>query len=511
MSKFQLVALLMGCLLVAVPFSRNSASAAADEGDDDDDADDVVVLTTKNFDSVIAGSKFALVEFYAPWCGHCKSLAPHYSKAATILKASDPSVVIAKVDATVESELGTKFDVKGYPTLKWFIDGELASDYNGGRDTDGIVSWIKKKTGPFAITVETTESLEELEDDHPVLMVAYFKSLEGAEYEEFKSVALKTEDVPFVQTTDAAVAAAAGLEKPGISAVKNFVGEAREVVAFTGSLTAVEIKTFVTAEKLPLTIEFTQGNSDKIFNSGIKKQIIFWGSAADLSAESTSFASVRAVAKALKGQLVFVTANNEGESHEPITNYFGLKGAASPVIMGFHMEKNKKFRYTGELTEAALSAFANSVLDDTAKADYKSAPIPEEPEDGGVTVVVGKNFDDIVMDPSKDVLLEVYAPWCGHCKKLEPIYKKLAKRFSSVDTVVIAKMDGTENEHPEVEAKGYPTILFYPAGKKTPIPFDGGDRSLKALTKFIKKHAESEYELPKKGDKDDESNDKDEL
>jgi protein disulfide-isomerase A1 len=81
--------------------------------------------------------------------------------------------------------------------------------------------------------------------------------------------------------------------------------------------------------------------------------------------------------------------------------------AAYLQVMGFHMEKNKKFKYTGELTEAALSAFATSVLDDTAQADFKSASIPEEPEDGGVTVVVGKNFDDIVMDQSKDVLLEV--------------------------------------------------------------------------------------------------------
>ncbi len=98
----------------------------------------------------------------------------------------------------------------------------------------------------------------------------------------------------------------------------------------------------------------------------------------------------------------------------------------------------------------------------------------------GVAIIVGKNFESIVMDAKKDVLLEVYAPWCGHCKKLEPIYKKLAKRFASVESVVIAKMDGTENEHPNVEAKGYPTILFFPAGdSKTPITFDGGDRSLK--------------------------------
>jgi thiol-disulfide isomerase/thioredoxin len=68
----------------------------------------------------------------------------------------------------------------------------------------------------------------------------------------------------------------------------------------------------------------------------------------------------------------------------------------------------------------------------TPQADYKSAPIPEEPTDGGVTVVVGKTVESIVFDADKDVLLEVYAPWCGHCKQLEPIYKKLAKRFAKV-------------------------------------------------------------------------------
>ena len=97
-----------------------------------------------------------------------------------------------------------------------------------------------------------------------------------------------------------------------------------------------------------------------------------------------------------------------------------------------------------------------------------------------MTVVVGKNFEDVVKDPKKDVLLEVYAPWCGHCKSLEPIYKKLAKRFEKVDSVVIAKMDGTENEHADVDVKGFPSIMLFTAEKGAkPVVFDGGDRSLK--------------------------------
>lgn len=68
-------------------------------------------------------------------------------------------------------------------------------------------------------------------------------------------------------------------------------------------------------------------------------------------------------------------------------------------------------------------------------------------------------------DPGSLLPRSLHHRWCGHCKKLDPIYKKLAKRFKTVDSVVIAKMDGTENEHPDIEVKGFPTIIFYPAGK----------------------------------------------
>ena len=118
----------------------------------------------------------------------------------------------------------------------------------------------------------------------------------------------------------------------------------------------------------------------------------------------------------------------------------------------------------------------------------KSQPVPKK--QGVVKTVVGKSFDKIVKDPTKDVLIEFYAPWCGHCKSLAPIYKELAKKYKSDKKLVIAKIDATANDYPdEYATSGYPTIYFAPAdNKEEPIKHDGG-RELEDLEEFISQHA----------------------
>jgi len=109
-----------------------------------------------------------LVEFYAPWCGHCKSLAPEWSKAAVKLEGGN--IPLAKVDATAATGLAKVNEIKGFPTIKYFARGK-GSEYNGGRTQSEIVSWVNKKSGPAYKTVATEAHLEALKEQNDVTVV----------------------------------------------------------------------------------------------------------------------------------------------------------------------------------------------------------------------------------------------------------------------------------------------------------------------------------------------------
>lgn len=492
--------LIFACLLVAAPLAR---------AEEDVDEKDVVVLTDKNFNETIAKHKFALIEFYAPWCGHCKSLKPVYAEAATKIKEVDAEVLIAKVDATEEKDLGTRFSVAGFPTLKWFVDGEPALDYNGGRSVDDIVNWVKKKTGPATTVLESTADLEKAKEAQ-VSLFAFFEKFGGDEHDAFEAFAAKTDDASFFKTTDAEIAKAVGIVKAaGYAAGRNFPDFGFETVAGEGhaalegdAALGEKLAAFLTAEKLPAFLEFNQGNSPRIFGAGIDHQIIVVAPQEALAEGGAVRKEILAASAKTRGKVVWVITNPDAETAEPIINFFGLdKESKDPQVVGFLASGGKKYALPEDekVTAAALEAFALAVVDGTAARRTKSAAVPAEPTENGVTIVVGSTFDSIVKDPTKDVLLEVYAPWCGHCKALTPIYEKLAKRFKDIDSVVIAKMDGTENEVADVEVQGFPTILLFPAEKDAKaVDYNEPTRELKDLTKFIKKHAKVEYELPKK-------------
>jgi len=155
-----------------------------------------------------------------------------------------------------------------------------------------------------------------------------------------------------------------------------------------------------------------------------------------------------------------------------------------------------KYKFTKEFSVENLKEFINDFIAGKIKPYIKSQSVPVQTE--AVKIVVGETFNDIVMDPTKDVLFEMYAPWCGHCKQLEPVYKELAEKLKDNPNVVIAKMDATANDSPhgKYQASGFPTIFYAPAkNKENPITFSG-ERTLAGFTSFLKE--KTSFKWPKK-------------
>merc|ERR1711923_263950 len=232
----------------------------------------VLVLTSDNFQEAVDGNEFILVEFYAPWCGHCKALAPEYAKAAGILAEKDSPIKLGKVDATEEGPLAEKFEVRGYPTLKFFRNGK-PMEYNGGRTADTIISWVEKKTGPAAVTLADVDAAKKFIEDNEIAVLGFFAEAEGEAAKAFLEVAGGMDDMKFA-IGNADIAADNKVSGDAIVLFKKF-DEGRNDL--TEGLTDVEgVTKFVASNSLPLVVDFNQETAQKIFSGEIKSHLLMF-------------------------------------------------------------------------------------------------------------------------------------------------------------------------------------------------------------------------------------------
>lgn len=141
-----------------------------------------------------------------------------------------------------------------------------------------------------------------------------------------------------------------------------------------------------------------------------------------------------------------------------------------------------------QITTAVLDKFANDYKEGKLQQNLKSADTPADWDAKPVKVLTGQNFADVALDATKDVLVEFYAPWCGHCKQLVPIYDQLAEAYEGEPSVVIAKMDSTENEVADVAIQSFPTIKLFPKGADAAVIDFEGDRTFDDMSAFLAEH-----------------------
>jgi protein disulfide-isomerase A1 len=473
------------CLaLVAASLSLVAASESSD----------VHQLTKDTFKKFVEDNDLVLAEFYAPWCGHCKALAPEYEVAATSLK--EKKISLAKVDCTEEADLCQEHGVEGYPTLKVFRGLSNVSPYGGQRKADAIISYMTKQSMP-AVSDLTKDTIEAFKTADKIVMIAFHDAKDTDSNKTFTTVANKLRDnYLFGATSDAALAKVAGVKQPAIVLFKTFDDP---ITKYDGTFESEAIEKFLKAESTPLVGEVGPETYSGYMESGLPLAYIFEEEPEKREAFAKEF---KELAVKYKGKINIATIDAKA---------FGQHGANLNLEVGkwpaFAIQdtvKNKKYPFdqSKELTVKAVGDFLEEFVEGKVEPSIKSEPVPEN-QDGPVSIIVAKNYDEIVLDDKKDVLVEFYAPWCGHCKALAPKYDELGLLYKNdpelAKLVTIAKVDATANDVPD-EVQGFPTIKLFVAGKKSePIEYNGS-RTIEDLVQFIKENgahkAEAKFTAP---------------
>lgn len=343
--------------------------------------------------------------------------------------------------------------------------------------------------------IETAEELEALKTKNEVVVIAFVDDVTGANRLILDKIAAKDDDVVYVVTTNAAMA-----DGKTLSLFKQFD---EGVNHFEGAeFTAEAVTAFVKTNSKPLIMTFSQDKASQIFGGDVNIHLLMFSDDTK-DYHDKLVKAVNEPATINRGKMLHIIIPL---SEDRIMEYFGFKEADLPAVMMVNMDQGmKKYAFPSKAEElsavldttftADIIKFEADYFDGKLEPALKSAePVDDSAE--AVKIITGKTFKERVADSNVDVLLEFYAPWCGHCKSLAPKYDELAEKFSDVTSIMIAKMDATENEidHPNVNVEGFPTIIFFPAADKSnPVVYEG-DRDVKGFTAYLKEHAKS-FEL----------------
>jgi len=423
-------------------------------------------------------------------CGHCKALGPEFVKAGQILKEKDSLIKLGKVDGTEEEVLLDAHNVTGYPTLKLYRKKNLVP-YTGGRMAPEIVDWLERKIGPPAKILETVRDVKDFIDQNEVAVVGFFKE-KGEDFSKYNQACQDYDDYgvnyPVGVTTDDK-----SLEhydvKDKVVLFKKF--DEKKTV-YEGDIETQTVRDFITENALPVVIEFNHENAQKMFerpNNQKSHLLMFHNKSSDTFDEEIQL--MAKVGREFKENVLFTSVDVNEEDHRRMVEFLGVRNRINndtfPTVRIITMKDDQPpIRYKpvdNSVNEENLRNFVSQYINGEIKREYFTEPLPKDWESKAAKYLTAVNFRSLILDsPSKPSLIMWYAPWCGHCKNMMPVWEDMGNRFPDY---LVGKIDATVNEVAGLPAvHSFPTIKLYRLdGSEAEY---NGERTVEGLSKFLK-------------------------
>jgi protein disulfide isomerase len=489
-----------------------------------------------NFDALIETDQVVLAFFTkGEPCRLCPILEKQLEDAVDLINEAHDRErpLIVKVDSGISNELAVKYGVSTYPSLKLFRRGrELSCPYRGGHRPSEIANHLLDMMTPTSTELtsvaqahafltldsfDACDGTDECPDDHVrsaegkesvrlpagaerAVLVAFYPRRGAKEQTDqlFESeVELRaTKLFRFAHTFNANVTAALGGFGKTFVVYRTHADPA--VYPASKSVRSGAILEWVANHALPRVAELS-GDTAFLYQRSDRPIFRVF---TDVHQDAKEMESVRfrlAELAAAFPEIDFTYAHHhEGEEHgadarELDYDTDALEGGAAIAI--YHARR--KFRPATALARwdsEAVATFCRQHLEKPSRPYLRSAKVVPQDDDankhvGHVQELVGSNFAEHVIYDPRNVLVLVYAPWCGHCKTLMPVWRELPKIFADagIESVAVTQVDTTQNEVPPgYNATAFPTIfLGLQDLKDTPLEYQG-ERTVDRIVDFVR-------------------------
>nr|XP_039254772.1 thioredoxin domain-containing protein 5-like isoform X1 [Styela clava] len=499
---------------------------------DSDDEEDPFLYNEVDFQQTVE-SEPHFIMFFAPWCGHCKSLKPTWEKLTELYNKEKTDIItIAKVDCTVSTKLCSDNGVTGYPTLKIFQPDKESARYKGARDLDALKEFIATTLGLEQDKKEEKENIEVNEGLYEITDATFNDHIsEGNHFIKFfapwcghcqrmepawKALAAKyNDDAVKISRVDCTknqkICGSKGVRgyptliwfKNGEEVEKYQGGRSLEdfeeyvvkmtsdqKVEKTGEEEQKEVVQQKEEDALDVTeglYELTEANFETLTSQGdffIKFFAPWCGHCKRMEPAWKELAKSYEGHEKVKIGRVDCTKNqavcqSKGVRGYPTLKYFrnGKEMDGSPG--GRDFESLNKF--TTEMSEAQQKDVQQEQEEEVDEEQKEEADVVTE----GLYELTEANFETLTSQG--DFFIKFFAPWCGHCKRMEPAWKELAKSYEGHEKIKIGRVDCTQHKSvcQSKGVRGYPTLKYFRNGEEK--EGSAGGRDIESLKEFTVK------------------------
>ncbi|RWS28833.1 Protein disulfide-isomerase A3-like protein [Leptotrombidium deliense] len=479
-------------------------------------AEDILDLSgydVEEFKNELQNYDVMFIKFFAPYCSRCKSIEKDFNKAAATMAEDKPSVQFAKVDCS--SGLGSKvceeFNAASFPALKLFKHGVFKKDYEGSKDSDTFVEWLKKNahfvTQRFKSFSELNKQISKANEpaviaifnnnDDP-LLEQWFKATEKVKrhwnYREVEFLHIFEE----FSTGNSGLLTSIGLSDKKMLRAPTIIlhrppwlhnsYEASDVVYSVES--KEDLEQWIKRKAFGIVLWRTRDNEEEL-----KPPLIVAYYDMDFK-QDPSFAHLwrNRIAKAALAnpELSFAISNSQTFRKQlRRQNLEPPRDKQDPLVVGYDI-----FGVMYVMRDKFTVKNFGRYIEDFKKGDVAPHLKSEDPvtdnDERDVKVVVAATFPQMISFTKKDVFIAFYAPWCIHSKEMLPIWDELGRQLKNEPNLEIAKMDAVANEVPkQFEVPQYPTIYFVSGKTKKTIRYSGG-RYIHELVMFLAAHTSVE-------------------